>query len=212
MGVHEVTNAQFAAFLNAEGNQEEGGTEWYEIGSSYAKIKETSDGVFEVEEGFERHPVVEVSWYGARAYAAWLSEQTGQSYRLPTEAEWEYAARGGEAGAKDEFLYSGSNTIDEVAWYSGNSGSRRHEVGQKQPNQLGLYDMSGNVWEWVQDWYGDYPSEAQVNPEGPNSGSYRVQRGGCWFNYPGNCRAADRGYNGPTSRGNNLGFRLARSF
>jgi len=215
MSVYEVTNAQFAAFLNAEGNQEEGGTEWYEIGSSNAKIKEIGGGIFEVEEGFERHPVMEVSWYGARAYAAWLSEQTGQSYRLPTEAEWEYAARGGEAGAKDGFLYSGSDDIDAVAWYRENSGSRTHEVGQKQPNQLGLYDMSGNVWEWVQDcWHEDYKGapedgSAWLESDGGNCGR-RVVRGGSWYNLPDGCRVAYRYWNGSDGRNNFDGFRLAR--
>lgn len=212
MSMHEVTNAQFAAFLNAEGNQVEGGAEWYEIGSSYAKIKEINDGEFAVEEGFERHPVVEVSWYGARAYAAWLSEQTGQNYRLPTEAEWEYAARGGEAGATDEFLYSGSDDIDAVAWYSGNSGSRTHEVGQKQPNQLGLYDMSGNVWEWCEDdWHDGYngaPADGRAWVDSPRA-SHRVSRGGGWGGYPQICRAAGRyGYR-PTHRLDFVGFRLA---
>ena len=215
MSVHEVTNSQFAAFLNAEGNQEEGGTEWYEIGSSSAKIKELGDGEFAVEEGFERHPVVEVSWYGARAYAAWLSEQTGQNYRLPTEAEWEYAARGGEAGAKDEFLYSGSDDIEAVAWYSGNSGSRTHEVGQKQPNQLGLYDMSGNVWEWVQDcWHENYKGapedgSAWLESNGGNCGR-RVVRGGSWDFGTSNCRVAYRIRINAVNRNFHVGFRLAR--
>ena len=112
------------------------------------------------------------------------------SYRLPTEAEWEYAARGGNASKG--YLYAGSDNVDEVAWYSSNSGWRTHPVGGKAPNELGLYDMSGNVWEWCWDWYGNYSSGSQTDPRGPSSGSFRVSRGGSRFNDARSLRSASR--------------------
>ncbi|MEM9983673.1 MAG: SUMF1/EgtB/PvdO family nonheme iron enzyme, partial [Bacteroidota bacterium] len=162
----EVTNAQFAQFLNAQGNQEEGGSTWYnENGAGYqgyaeAAIQVDAAGQWQVKEGRASHPVNYVSWYGARAYAQWLSSQTGQRYRLPTEAEWEYAAGGGQVDrdstGKRRFTYSGSEDPDLVAWYTSttdDTGTR--PVGSKRPNGLGLYDMSGNVWVWCSDWYGE---------------------------------------------------------
>ncbi len=135
-------------------------------------------------------------------------------YRLPTEAEWEYAARGGNESKGYE--YSGGNNIDEVAWYdaSGNAGMTAQytsEVGIKQANELGLYDMSGNVLEWVWDWYGSYTSSSQTNPTGPNSGSDRVLRGGCWASLAVGCRVAYRDYFAPVYSSNNYGFRLVRT-
>jgi len=214
MSAHEVTNEQFMVFLNAEGNQEEGGKAWYDEQDSRSRIKQVKNG-YEVEVGYEQHPVTHVSWYAARAYARWLSEQTGQNYRLPTEAEWEYAARGGEEGAKDNYLYSGSNNIDAVAWYYGNSGSDKHPVGRKQPNQLGLYDMSGNVREWVQDcMHEDYkgaPGDGSAWLEGDGgSCDRRVVRGGSW-DFDFGSRAAYR-YGGYADvRVINIGFRLSRN-
>ncbi len=148
IGKYEVTNEEYAAFLNAKGNQEEGGTTWiYLKRSSIEQI----EGQFQPKQGQEKHPVMEVSWYGAQAYAQWLSESTGNPYRLPTEAEWEYAARGGSRS--QNYRFAGSNDLDEVAWYSDNAGSRTHPIGGKRNNELGIYDMSGNVWEWCEDWY-----------------------------------------------------------
>ena len=150
-------------------------------------------------------PVENVSWNDAQQFIQRLNSQSGRSYRLPTESEWEYAARSGGRSEK----YSGSNDVDSVAWYSGNSGSKTHPVGQKQPNGLGIYDMSGNVWEWVSDWYGTYSSGRQQDSQGASSGSYRVNRGGSWISDAGHARAAFRSYDSPGDRRSFLGFRLA---
>ena len=167
--------------------------------------------------GCDACPVEQVSWNDIQEFLQKLNAQTGQNYRLPTEAEWEYAARGGTKSRG--YLYSGSNTIGEVAWYRDNyeegntHGTEKttRPVGGKKPNELGLYDMSGNVYEWCSDWYGAYENSAQQNPRGPESGSSRVYRGGSWSNYPGNCRSANRNYWGPPNRYAYVGFRLARS-
>jgi sulfatase modifying factor 1 len=170
------------------------------------------------------HPVVGVSWYDAIAYSNWLSERMGlvkqysgeqtivvnpgsNGYRLPTESEWEYAARGGDKSKG--YLYAGGDSLDLVGWHGENSGSRTHAVGGKLPNELGLYDMSGNVWEWCWDRYGDYDDKVSTNPQGAGKGDYRVGRGGSWDDEPRSCRAANRGSSGPASRSGFLGFRLA---
>lgn len=150
-------------------------------------------------------PVEMVSWYDCQDFIRKLNQITGKNFRLPTEAEWEYAARGGKKSKS--YKYSGSNTIDNVAWYSG---VQTHDVKTKQANELGIYDMSGNVWEWCQDWYGSgyYANSPQANPTGPSSGSCRVLRGGSWINRARYCRVAYR-YNGtPSSRSSSIGFRL----
>ena len=151
-------------------------------------------------------PVESVSWNDAVSFCEKLSQMTGKTYRLPTEAEWEYAARGGQQA--DGTKYAGSNNIGDVAWYTNNSSSKTHPVGTKQPNALGLYDMSGNVREWCSDWYGSYSSSSAVNPQGPSSGSYRVYRGGGWGNHAQSCRVSIRNYNTPDDRNINLGFRV----
>ena len=130
-------------------------------------------------------------------------------FRLPTEAEWEYAARGGDRSKG--YKYAGSGNLDEVGWYGGNSGKHTHPVGEKKPNELGLYDMSGNVWEWCQDWYGDYTDEAQTNPTGPQSGGVRVLRGGSsWLNARF-CRVSYRCSGDPGNRYGSIGLRLVLS-
>ena len=155
-------------------------------------------------------PVEQVSWNDVQEFLKKLNARySGQNYRLPTEAEWEYAARGGNRSKG--FIYAGSNNIEEVAWYSGNAGSKTHPVGQKKANELGLFDMSGNVWEWCADWYGDYPSQPQADPTGPESGSNRVYRGGSWGLGPQGCRVAYRTGRLPDVRHFYLGFRLAAS-
>ena len=155
-------------------------------------------------------PVEQVSWNDIQTWISYLNEKEGiNKYRLPTEAEWEFTARGGINS--QDYTYSGSNTIDNVAWYSSNSGSTTHTVGTKGANELGIYDMSGNVWEWCEDWYGAYTSDAQTNPTGPSSGTYRVLRGGSWGGYVGvSCRVASRSGYGPADRVYAGGFRLLR--
>ncbi|MDX2281332.1 MAG: formylglycine-generating enzyme family protein [Saprospiraceae bacterium] len=215
MGRTEVTNAQYCAFLNAMGNREDGGVTWIDLEEEFqdehCRIKQKGKK-FEVEKGYEQHPVIYVSWYGAKAYCDWLSSKVnGRKYRLPTEAEWEYAARGGNKPGG--YKYAGSDDLDAVGWYSGNSGDKIHPVGQKKGNELGLMDMSGNLWEWCSDWFSDsYYADGPVdNPQGPVDGAARVSRGGSWFNTPQFCRVSNRDYWRPGNRDNRLGFRVAVS-
>jgi formylglycine-generating enzyme required for sulfatase activity/serine/threonine protein kinase len=150
-------------------------------------------------------PVEQVSWNDIQDFLRKLNAQTGKRYRLPTEAEWEYAARGGQS-----YTYAGSDNIGGVAWYGSNSGSKTHPVGQKSANGYGLYDMTGNVWEWCSDWYGSdyYSSSPSSNPKGPSSGANRVLRGGSWNFNAEYCRTANRDTDTPTYRDSSFGFRL----
>ena len=152
------------------------------------------------------NPVESVSWDDCQEFIRKLNSLSGRTFRLPTEAEWEFAARGGNKFKG--YKYSGSKNINGVAWYKNNSGSKTHAVKTKSPNELGLYDMTGNVWELCQDWYGSYSSNAQTNPKGPSSGSGRVLRGGCWAGDARYCRVSDRGRNSPDHRYNVFGLRL----
>ena len=154
-------------------------------------------------------PVENVSWNNCQKFISKLNKLTGKSFRLPSEAEWEYAARGGNKSRG--YLYSGSNAIGDVAWYEGNSSFMTHAVGTKQPNELGIYDMTGNVWEWCQDWYDSYSSSPQTNPTGAVSGSYRVDRGGSWNCLARSCRASCRDRCTPDYRNNSCGLRLVLS-
>ena len=155
-------------------------------------------------------PVENVSWNDCQQFIDKLNSLTGKKFRLPTEAEWEYAARGGNKSRHTQ--YSGSSNIDDVAWYEDNSGSKTHPVKTKKANELGIYDMSGNVWEWCQDRKGSYSRRVQNNPTGPESGSRRVYRGGSWNNLKRNCRSSNRRYDyTPGSRNDYLGLRLVLS-
>jgi formylglycine-generating enzyme required for sulfatase activity len=154
----------------------------------------------------DNRPVEQVSWNDCQEFIKKLNSLTGENFRLPTEAEWEFAARGGHNS--QGYQYSGSNNLSSVAWYYDNSGNQTHEVKTKSPNELGIYDMSGNVWEWCQDWYGYYSSSSVMNPMGAASGSSRVCRGGCWNFNAGCCRSAYRGSNEPSDQFCTLGLRL----
>ena len=154
-------------------------------------------------------PVEMVSWNDCQDFISKLNSLTGKRFRLPTEAEWEYAARGGKKSRG--YQYSGSNTLGDVAWYKDNSGSKTHAVGTKQPNELGIYDMTGNVWECCQDWNGSYSSSPQTNPTGAVSGSFRVNRGGSWYYSARFCRTSFRYYRTPFTRYDSLGLRLVLS-
>lgn len=153
------------------------------------------------------YPMYYVSWEEAMEFCRLLSNKTGKTYTLPTEAQWEYAARGGKKA--DGTKYAGSNMIDAVAWYGDNSGSSTHPCGTKRANALGIYDMSGNVYEWCKDWYrSSYTSYDTNNPTGPSSGSYRVIRGSGWGSIAPDCRVAIRNYGSPGYRDNYFGFRV----
>lgn len=153
-------------------------------------------------------PVENVSWDDCQTFINRLNNYTGRNFRLPTEAEWEFAARGGNYSRR--YKYSGSNYIGDVAWYCDNS-DRTHPVGTKQANELGLYDMSGNVWEWCSDWYGSYSSYSQSNPTGATSGYGRVERGGSWCGLARYCCSSHRSYYAPGNSFDDLGLRLVLS-
>jgi hypothetical protein len=155
------------------------------------------------------YPMYYISWEEAQKFIERLNAATGKRYRLPTEAEWEYAARGGNQSKG--YRYAGSNSSGDVAWFDGNSGESTHPVGTKTANELGIYDMSGNVLEWCYDWYDDYSSSSQTNPTGASSGSNRVLRGGSWYFYAQYCRVALRNSRSPGIRNSVLGFRLVLS-
>ncbi|MBR2102212.1 MAG: SUMF1/EgtB/PvdO family nonheme iron enzyme [Prevotella sp.] len=163
----------------------------------------------------DNYPAYNVSWNDCQTFITRLNQLTGQQFRLPTEAEWEFAARGGKNSLG--YKYAGSNTIGDVAWYLdnipshsyGTAGYGTQPVANKSPNELGLYDMSGNVREWCQDWYGSYSYPDQTNPIGPSSGSYRVTRGGAWGGYARDCRVSQRANSHPNGYSERLGLRLA---
>jgi len=159
--------------------------------------------------GCDDCPIESVSWDNVQKFIQKLNGLTGKVYRLPTEAEWEYAARGGDKSKN--YIYAGSNTIEEVAWFEDDSNGRTHPVAQKLPNELGLYDMSGNVWEWCLDWYGSYNSSAVTDPRGPASGLRRVYRGGSWGLNARYSRVTSRLNYTPTFRYSYLGFRVVSS-
>ena len=155
----------------------------------------------------DNYPAYYVSWNDCQEFITKLNQLTGQSFRLPTEAEWEFAARGGNRS--QGYKYAGSNTNDDVAWYNSNSDRTTHPVATKAPNELGLYDMSGNVYEWCQDRWGSYSSSDQADPVGPSTGPDRVVRGGTWFYDASVCRVSARGCFRPHYRNEGIGLRLA---
>lgn len=154
-------------------------------------------------------PVESVTWNDCQQFIAKLNEITGGSFRLPTEAEWEYAARGGNRSKG--YVYCGSDTLANVGWYKDNAEERPHKVKLLAPNELGLYDMSGNIWEWCSDWMGDYTAEDAVDPQGPAEGRARIVRGGSWLVDAAVCRPADRSSGAPRGGGCIVGLRLASS-
>ncbi|MEZ4772295.1 MAG: SUMF1/EgtB/PvdO family nonheme iron enzyme [Bacteroidia bacterium] len=174
-------------------------------------------------------PVENVSWFDAAKFCNALSKNQGleevyafrreevtanhkvKGFRLPTEAQWEYAARGGTHHI-DNYEYSGEKNLHAVGWYRDNSHNQTQPIGLKDPNQLGIYDMSGNVWEWCGDWYGNYPESVQQDPPGPLKGSNRVLRGGSWYGDSGSCRVTHRYRIMPEYRHDIVGFRVARQF
>jgi len=200
----EVTNAMFAAFLNARGNETEGGVTWLDSGDTGARIHQ-SGSTWQADAGYEDHPVVEVSWYGAQAYCAWVGGS------LPTEAQWEYAARGDLDGMNYPWGNESPSCIRENkngAQYQKCDGFTV-SVGSFATNAYGLFDMAGNVWEWVIDWYDAYPGGAQTDPIGPETGDFRVLRGGGWWNEELDLRVSNRSRELPSFTYNGLGFRCA---
>jgi formylglycine-generating enzyme required for sulfatase activity len=154
-------------------------------------------------------PMENISWLDVQKFISILNEKTGKSYRLPTEAEWEFAARGGNKSLK--YQYSGDNDIDSVAWYKGNTNGSTHPAGTKKANELSIYDMSGNVWEWCNDIYSEYTDDAQFNPTGSVEGDYYVLRGGSWDSGAITARVSFRYDDLPNSVSFGIGFRLVLS-
>jgi formylglycine-generating enzyme required for sulfatase activity len=218
IGKYQITQAQWKAVMTGVA-----GSSVADAGEIY-HWKGTNCGNIPCD---DQRPADFMDWYEAVKFCNELSKKVGlkeayeisgttvtvtgkRGYRLPTEAEWEYAARGCKAGSCENFLYSGSNNADEVAWHDENSSGAPHPVGQKKPNGLGIYDMSGNLLEWCYDWYEEYSDVAATNPTGPNTGVDRVRRGGTWYAIPPNWHrvaARIRG-NPPAARGTDLGFRI----
>ena len=190
IGKYEVTVGQYKVFCTATGRAmpEEPNWGWQ-----------------------DKHPMVNVTYNDAVSYCNWLGEKFGGDWRLPTEAEWEYAARGGNKS--NRYTYAGGDELEKVAWFEDNAGGQTQAVGRKKANELGIYDMSGNVWEWCKDWYGEdyYKTSPATNPKGPTSGELRVLRGGGWDGGAAYCRVAYRCGGTPSHRNHFSGFRVVLS-
>jgi len=217
IGKYEVTRGEFRQFQKETGfvtQAEKTETEYHkkgdlirgnpivvETGNGKEPVKIYTDSLF---------PIMSISWYGAQAYCDWLSKKTGQQYRLPTAAEWEFAARGGIHTKNN--TYSGSNIPDEIAWYLKNSGNNSHTIGQKRPNELGIYDMSGNAEEWCSDWYNEYyyKESPKANPKGSDIGKRKVLRGGSWASEKSTLRVTFRNNDLPDACLSDYGFRVVR--
>ncbi len=192
IGVYEVTQGEYKKLMG-------------ENPSSFSKGGSDAEDVSG--EDTSSHPVENVRWEDAVEFCKRLSTKEGKTYRLPTEAEWEYACR---AGTTTQYSFGDDEkSLGEYVWYTGNSEDRSHSVGEKKPNSWGLHDMHGNVWEWCADWYGLYVSEEVSDPSGPEMGTSRVIRGGCWGSAAETCRAAFRFGSEPWNRNDDLGFRVA---
>jgi formylglycine-generating enzyme required for sulfatase activity len=240
MAKTETTVAQFKAFIDATGyltdaETGDGSYVWDSLGwhkRESVNWRHNERGQLLPESEYRR-AVTHVTWFDAAHYCNWLSEQadlkkvygfqkdtlkidfSANGYRLPTEAEWEYAARGGHHLYKDRAgnLYAGEGNIADLGWYSGNANRHVHAVGLKRPNALGIYDLTGNVWEWCHDWYDKnyYPKTRNAeNPPGPTSGEYRSLRGGAWNNSGKHCRVASRSSRYPDFRDGSVGVRVVR--
>ena len=243
MGKTEVTFEAYDAYCRETGKEKPSADRLEYKEGEWVKGKDMGRG---------SRPVIHVSWYDAAAYCNWLSEKEGlakaydgkgnlldtngrptrditqvEGYRLPTEAEWEYAARGGHKSTQD-YPFAGHTDMGYVGWYAYNSGEKEyaglwepafveeldmktHEVGQKMPNELGLYDMSGNVWEWCHDGYGRYTFETRFNPIGLENASTKVLRGGSWYSYAEYCRVANRNHSPRDNKSFGIGFRVVRT-
>jgi formylglycine-generating enzyme required for sulfatase activity len=183
------------------------------MGSTVRELRDIGNPNWQIRGEVADHPMYYVNWNEAVEFCKKLNEKlrdqlpSGYIIALPTEAQWEYAARGGRKSR--HYMYAGSNSLDDVAWYNGNSSSTTHPVKSKLPNELGLYDMSGSVCEWCSDYWHNYSSTSKTNPKGPSSGSSRVNRGGSYSHYDWSCRVSDRNGSSPSCRSDNFGFRLA---
>ena len=198
---YEITVKQYKQFCQATGHKfpSEPSPMWYEEHQNVRKW------VWR-----DNHPITNINWYDAMAYCKWLSKITGEEYTLPTEAQWEYAARGGIKSKG--YKYSGSNNIKEVAWYDETTFEKgTRPVGMLKPNELGLYDMSGNVFEWCLDGYGPYQSHTQKNPLLYPESMYRVIRGGSWYYYDEYCRVTQRDGPKPNLKTFYYGFRIVKN-
>lgn len=211
IGRYEVTNAEYCEFLNLRQPGKRDLETWiFSINENYDIQKSGND--YYVIEGRENYPVTQISWFGASAYCEWLRNFTNQPYRLPTEAEWEFAARGGRK--THHYVYAGSKDVGEVAWFAWNSDKGKHEVGTKKANELTLYDMIGNVQEWCNDWYSEkYYEELEIDsPDGPDKGKECVVRGGSWNLEIEYTRNEDRNKYLPSTKSSTIGFRIAKDY